>query len=307
MRNSARVLGCTFAALLFCATSATAQDPDVDGAAGLLSDLERIVAAEEVSWFVDREEYREMYPTVLESVCRATPQARSTARATLEEKLRGLPDPRASFEREGQFSAEAEQALFLIRQKRALEMAIEGADAECPFWVRPEPRFIGRQTDRLRFTLSLETGGLAQIRQTADTWTIGGGGYGRLLPGYGFGNVSLLVGPEFGGGAMLRPGVSPSQFVINYMPAIPVVVRFRRIEWHYDFEVAPVGLFQADDPSVSYGIRGGMTVGVSALRARDFLPWAGLAIAYEHYFPSGGRPRAHFLRGGLRVGVRWDP
>jgi hypothetical protein len=147
-----------------------------------------------------------------------------------------------------------------------------------------------------------------QLRQTADTWTFGGGGYGRLLPGYGFdGHVSVLAGAEFGGGAMLRPDTSPTELVINYFPAIPVLVRFHDGGWHYDIETAPVGLFQADDSSLSLGARIGGAIGIKALRTRGVLPWAGLAIAYEHYFPSGGRERAHFLRGGLRVGLMWDP
>jgi hypothetical protein len=95
--------------------------------------------------------------------------------------------------------------------------------------------------------------------------------------------------------------------VINYFPAIPVLVRFHDGGWHYDAEVGAVGLFQADDSSLSLGTRIGGAIGIKALRTRGVLPWAGLAIAYERYFESGGRPRAHFVRGGLRVGLMWGP
>jgi hypothetical protein len=106
---------------------------------------------------------------------------------------------------------------------------------------------------------------------------------------------------------MIRPDTSPTEFVINYFPAIPVMLRFHDVAWHYDIEAGPVGLFQADDARISYGARVGFAVGIFALRVRGVLPWVGLATAYDHYFPSGGRPRAHFIRGGFRAGAVWDP
>jgi hypothetical protein len=30
-------------------------------------------------------------------------------------------------------------------------------------------------------------------------------------------------------------------------------------------------------------------------------------VAYEHYFEGGGREPTHFIRGGLRIGLPWDP
>lgn len=37
------------------------------------------------------------------------------------------------------------------------------------------------------------------------------------------------------------------------------------------------------------------------------IPWAGAVVAYEHYFESGGRAPADFVRAGLRVGAVFDP
>jgi hypothetical protein len=280
-----------------------------DAARGLVTDIERIVSAQESgSWFVDEGAYREMYEDLMESVCRATPAARQLARAELVTRSQAAGDPRAIYEREGrQRTQTVDDALLAQRQLRALDHALQGVQRDCPFWVEPDPEFLGRQTDRKRFTLSIETGGMAQIRQTAGTWTLGGGGTGRILPGYGFGHISLLGGIEFGGGAMLRPNTEPTEFVINYFPAIPLVLRVHDVAWHYDFEVAPVALFQADDGDFSFGGRVGFATGVFALRTRGVLPWAGAAVAYERYLESGGRPSAHFIRGGLRVGVVWDP
>jgi hypothetical protein len=79
------------------------------------------------------------------------------------------------------------------------------------------------------------------------------------------------------------------------------------VAWHYDFETAPLALFQADNGSFSFGARGAFGIGISALRTRGVIPWGGAHVAYEYYVPSGGRAAQHFLRGGLRVGFVWDP
>lgn len=296
---------------IIVAAHPVAAQPELDPAAdGLLMDVSRIVGSHEtMGWFLDAEAFDEIHSTIMESVCRTPSAAREQARAVLSAREAELGDPRALYEQNGRELDEGvERALRAQRESRALERALDRADRECPFWVEPEADFRGRQTDADRMTLSLETGGLVQLRQTDGTVTFGGGGYGRLLPGYGFGgDLTVLAGAEFGGGAMLRPRTSPTEFVINYFPAIPVVFRFHDGGWHYDAEVAAVSLFQADDSQLSFGTRLGGAIGVKALRTRGVLPWAGLAIAYEHYFPSGGRPRAHFLRGGLRIGLMWDP
>lgn len=298
--------------LLLTAASrpALAQGHHDSGTDGLLIDVERIVGAEESSgWFNDRDALEALEPALLQSVCRATPEARLEARERLDAAARSAGNPRELFSRAGRkLDDAAETALTAERRLRALEHTMARADTECPFFVDPDPAFQGRQTDRNRFTLNLETGGMLQLRQHAGRWTYGGGGAGRLLGAYGFGGrFTLLAGPEFGGGAMLESGESgKSAFVINYFPAVPVVARWHVGAWHWDAEVAPVSWFQASDTSFSFGGRAGLSVGVAALRTRGVIPWAGAALAYEHFVPSGGRERAHFLRGGLRVGVVWD-
>jgi hypothetical protein len=128
-----------------------------------------------------------------------------------------------------------------------------------------------------------------------------------LLVGYGFASkLSLLAGAEFGGNAMVRPGTKASQFVINYLPAVPVVLRLQQPTFHVELETAPVALFQADDTRLSWGGRIGLGLGFITLRQRGFLPWAGIGASYETY-ASGARPTAHYLRGGFRVGVMWPP
>lgn len=281
---------------------------DAEGARALLSDVARIVAAEEVDdWFSDREAWQSVEGQLLPSVCRVTVAARDAALGSLRARHAQLGDAKALFAQQGSLSGQVSDALTAERELSALERTVS-RQAECPFWIRAEPGFQGLQSDRQRITISIESGGNVQFRRTQQHWTFGAGGNGRLLVGWGFdGRFSVLAGPEFGGSALLRPNSNASEFVINYFPAVPVVFRSRQLTWHYDLEAAPVALFEADNTRLSYGVRVGGAFAFTALRRRNVLPWAGLALAYEHYFEGGGREPIHFLRGGLRIGLPWDP
>ncbi|MEP7049243.1 MAG: hypothetical protein ABJB12_02775 [Pseudomonadota bacterium] len=296
-----------FFATLCLGSVAHAADPE--GARGLLADVNRIVAGEESEgWFTDRDALREIEPAVFESTCRATADAREEVLQTLRGRSAAKGDARALFSAAHDMTPAALEALNVERQLKAFELALARADTECPFWIQPKPAFKGRQSDRQRYTLSLETAGNVQLRRTLGHFAFGAGGWGRILPGYGINDTfTLLLGPELGGGAMVRPNTGASQFIINYFPAIPVVLRVHHLTWHYDLEAAPVALFQADNTRLSYGFRVGGGVGFSALRRHNFLPWAGVAASYEHYFEGGGRAVAEFLRADLRVGFMWDP
>jgi hypothetical protein len=277
-------------------------------AESLLLDIERMVDAEESEgWFIDNDAVLDLRQPLLESLCRTPPAARNEAVRALEAESARAGDARSLYEAEGRkVTAIVEQARFVERKLFALRTAVAWG-TDCPVWVEPEANFEGRQTDRDRFTISFESGGNAQIRRTQNTWTIGAGGLGRGLVGYGFsGDFSVLAGFEFGGGAMLKPGVEPTEFVVNYFPAIPVILRLHNVSWHYDLELAPVSLFQADNARFSFGFRTGVGVGLAGLLLRGVIPWAGAVLSYEHYFHNGRRDSADFLRGGVRVGVIWD-
>jgi hypothetical protein len=275
-----------------------------------LLDLERLVAAEaSLGWVVDRIELDDMYPSLLESICPALPSSRALALTLLERQSSVLGDPILVYRAEQrQLTDRVEAALAAQRRLIAFEHGLAGAAKDCPFWIEQDPDFEGIQTDRNRFTLNVESGGVAILRQTAGGWTLGAGGFGRVLPAYGFGgHWTLLAGAEFGGGALIRPGDETTGLVVNYFTAAPVIARVHDVAWHYDIELAPVALFQTDDTRISYGARVGTTVGISALYTTGVIPWAGVSLAYEYYVDSGGRPEAHFIRGGFRAGLSWDP
>jgi len=282
---------------------------DTKGAAALVDDAARLVASEEADgWFSDAEALRNVEGPMLESICRATPDARTEASAELGHEAAEAGDARALFRAAGKLDGKVKHALTFERRRLVFEHALARAASDCPFWVQPEAGFRGLQSDRERFTLSFETEGNVQIRETEGQWTYGGGGCGRILPGFGFdGRHSLLAGVEFGGSALIRPHSSASEFVITYLPAVPIVFRTRTLLWQYDLETAPIALFQADDTRLSFGWRVGAGLGLVGLRKRNFLPWAGLAASYEYYARSGGREPAHFILGSVRVGLPWDP
>lgn len=275
----------------------------------LVFDVQRIIKAEEASgWLLDESAARQIHPPLMESVCRAPPAVRRLALSRLTRESQSVGDPRAVYAEDGEeLTSRVEKALTARRALDALDRAVRVAPEQCPFWLHPEPDFRGRQSTRDRAILNFDTGGTVQLRRMEGDWTLGAGGFGRLLGGYSFTRVSLLAGVELGGGAMLEPRTDPTEFVINYFPALPVIVRLHYQAWHLDLEGAAVALFQAGNTDLSYGVRGGLTVGISALRLRGILPWVGLGVATEYHFGNAARPEAVYLRGGLRVGGVWDP
>ncbi len=301
------------AVLLALSSPAPAMPPpspaEVRQADALISDLVRIVETEEsLGWVLDEKEYEDLAPAVMQSVCLTLPRARALALEMARKNSERAGDAEALYALDGELSSRVEGALTRQRELHALKTSIERAAADCPFFMPPDPEFDGRQTDRDRFTLNGEFGGIVQFRRTEGSWTYGGGGLARILGAYGFGGAAtLLAGGEFGGSALLHPDEETTSLVVNFFPALPLVLRLHDGSWHYDIETAGTALWQEDDPRLSYGVRGGVNVGFKALKTSVVIPWAGVAIAYEYYFESGGRPEAHFFRGGFRAGFAWDP
>jgi hypothetical protein len=312
-RRALKLAGLSLAALFALwpgvARAQAPGEPSAASVAALIFDLERIVASEENGgWLLEQQAQDAIHPDVMESVCRATPSVRARALEQLTRRSVALGDPRALYESAGgQLTDQVNSALSAQRALSALQRAATAAPGECPFWVGADPEFRGLQSMRDRWIVNFDTGGTVQLRRTQGDWSIGAGGFGRMLGGYSFTHLSLLAGVELGGGALVEPHTKPTAFAVNYIPALPVILRLHRDAWNVDLEGATVGLFQASNHRLSYGVRGGVTVGVSALRVRGILPWVGIGLATEYHFENSARPGAWYLRGGLRVGGVWDP
>jgi hypothetical protein len=286
-------------------TPALAAPPDE----ALIHDLSMVVEAQQSSgWKIDRYEYEEMMPDALQSVCPTTDATRSAARDRLGRRIDALGGPvEEVYQRRGRRESEIKELLFTTRIFRLLTEALRRAPSECPFWISPDPAFRGLQTDAGRFTLSLESGGLLGLAYLNGRVMPGAGGSGRLLLGRGFdARWGLLAGVELGGLALFQQQESSTNFPVDLVVALPVVLRHHDLSWHYEVELAPIGYFTGTDLRLSYGARVGGLIGISTLRVRRIIPWGGVGLGVEYVFANHVRPRTMSVKGGVRIGFDWD-
>ncbi|WP_437969688.1 hypothetical protein WMF04_10510 [Sorangium sp. So ce260] len=322
-RVSAMAWGPVFAALL-AAPLAEAAPPGAlpEEAAprdlavvGLLVDLEKMVEVQQsLGWTIDRYEIDEIMSPALMSVCSATPETRAAALAALDRRILELGGPvEEAFRRRGGDLDEVADLLFATRVRALLAEAMRrargagDAPADCPFWLRPSPAFRGRETDAYRTTLNVEGGGIVVLEGADGRVLPGAGGSARLLLGRGIDERwTFLAGGEFGGTAQFEQTETKTRFPISFVAALPMVLRHHAGTWHYEGELASLAYFTQDDLSVSPGLRAGALLGVSSLRMRGVMPWAGLGIAVEHVLETHRRPAQWNFKGGARVGFDWD-
>ncbi len=281
----------------------------------LMFDARKVVEVQASSgWKIDRYEYEKMMPDMLLSVCRTTDETRSLALAQLEREVVRLGGPlEEALQKNGNKIGDLKDLLFATRAAHTLSEAVRRAPAECPVWVTPQPNFRSVQAGVDRFTLTVEGGGTGMLqyaaKHTAGTtgFTIGGGGGGRLLLGRGFGHAwSVRTGAELAVIALVQREKGSTSLPLQFLGAIPVVIRYTDISWHYNFEVAPLAMFTESDPVLRYGVRVGLMLGISALQVRSFIPWAGVGGAVEVFPDSDGRSMLLNLKGGVRAGLDWD-
>ncbi|WP_437736001.1 hypothetical protein [Sorangium sp. So ce1335] len=293
---------------------------------GLLVDLEKMVEVQQsLGWTIDRYELDEIMSPALMSVCSATPETRVAALAALDRRIRELGGPvEEAFRRRGGDLDEVADLLFATRVRALLHEAMRRAghgddtrltsdargtrapretSTECPFWLRPSPAFRGRETDAYRTTLNLEGGGLGALEAAQGRVLLGAGGSARLLLGRGINERwTFLAGGEFGGTAQFEQTETKTRFPIRFTAALPMVLRYHARTWHYEGELASIAYFTQDDLRVSPGLRVGTLIGVSALRVRGIMPWAGVGVAVEHVLETHQRPAQWNIKAGARVG-----
>lgn len=281
----------------------------------LMFDARKVVEVQASSgWKIDRYEYEKMMPDTLLSVCRTTDETRSLAIAQLDREVTKLGGPlEEALHKNGNKIGDLKPLLFATRVAYTLREAVRRAPSECPAWVTPQRDFRSVQAGVDRFTLTVEGGGTGMLQYSAVHpkgtlgWTLGGGGGGRLLLGRGFGHEwSVRTGAEVQVVALVQREKNSTSLPLQFFGAIPLIVRYTDISWHYNFEVAPLAMFTESDPVLRYGVRGGVMIGISALQVRSFIPWAGVGGAAEVFPESDGRPLLVNLRGGVRAGLDWD-
>lgn len=308
-RGTIRSLRAPAALFVFLLSKAAMAEPSEQAVQGLIHDLEKIVELQNsVGWKIDRYEYDKMMPDALQSICRTSEDVHLAALTELDETLDALGGPpEERFKLTGSMKG-LDEALYQSRVRSLLMEGMRRGATECPFWITVEPEFKGIQTDAKRFTLSAEGGGLFALeRMSGGTYEFGGGGSGRLLMGYGINqHWTVLLGVELGGLAIFDQTEAGTNFPIQFTGALPLVVRRLNISWHYDFELAPLAFATESERKATFGMRGGFLIGVSTLRIRKIMPWAGLGVAVEAIFGTDTRPSMLVLKAGARVGFDYD-
>lgn len=277
-------------------------------AAGLAFDVLKIIANQETTgWKIDKYEFEKSMPDVLMSVCQTPPSERLPALAILEADLRRHGGPLTHRAAKSANPQDNGERISADRAARLLAEGLRRAPSECPLTMRPDEDFAGNQTDAKRFTLHAEGGGLFLLQRKGGTTAVGAGGTGRILLGYGFNlRRSLLFGLEFGGNALFQRAGESVNLPLQFTLAAPLVLRHHNVTFQHDLELAPLVYFSDRDTRPSYGVRTGATLGLSTLRIRNIMPWAGITVACEYLFPNAYRPGVSALKAGGRVGFDWD-
>jgi hypothetical protein len=294
--------------------SVHAQEPS-SATESLLYDIEKIVEVQRSGgWKIDRYEYEEMMPDALLSVCQTTDETRSSAlnEARHEVVRLGGPLDRA-LENNGGRLDELKALLSASRVAHLLEEAVRRAPTECSPWMKPQQDFKALQAGVNRFILSIEGSGpgmvqYASLHPDATTGfraTRGAGG--RLMLGWGFGHHwSLRVGPELNLDMLVRRPGNTTDLPIQVQGALPIVVRYTKVSWHYNLEMAPLVMLTNKDPLPRPGGRVGLMIGISRLKQRHVIPWAGVGVTVEMFPGMEGAPMLLNLKAGLRAGIDWD-
>lgn len=275
----------------------------------LLHDVRKLVGAQEdTGWLIDRYEIEDLMGDAIYSTCQVNVAARWRALASAERTIAELGGPLDRAYAEAGDADDLGDLITATRVRDVLAEAIQRAPRDCPIWLEPDEDFRGVQTDADRFTLNLEVGGLLLLQRSGGENSVGGGGSGRLLLGYGLSHkYNLLFGGEVGGNALFRRGDEQTQFPVQLQLAAPLVVRAHHGTFLHDLELAPLFFF-TDEEEVhpSYGVRVGGLIGLSTFRIHNIMPWAGVGLAFEYLFENDHRPQITAMKGGGRIGFDWD-
>ncbi len=296
-------------ALLAVAAGCGPLPPEGPGRA-LYTDLRAVVVHEaRTDWVVDRVELEQIAPRVLQSGCQVAPEQRLALRAWVRDALQAAGGPAAaSYARSQDLSAVQDQ-LVLERVAASLDY-LDAHQADCPFWLPPDPDFAGVQGDADHFVLMVETMGGGQVVLRDGEATLGGAGGGRILPGYGLNSrLTLAAGLGLGGASTFPKDANGNRTV---KPAwafdVPVLLRVHAGTWRFDTELAATARAPFETPdSLRYGARIAQALGVTTPRVAGVMPYVMLWVGHEWLPAMNGEDAVQIMRAGTRVGINWAP
>lgn len=290
------------------ALGACASVPEPHAQRALYLDLRRIVDNESrADWLVDRVELEQIAVPVLRSTCQVTPEDRARLRGWLDAQLElqgGRPQDAFA---QGTPLDDLDEALALHRVQMALDYG-EAHRADCPFWLTPNPDFEGVQLDAGRFVILAESRGGGGLYISPSRTRIGGGGGGRVLPGWGVSErLTLAMGLEFGGQALISTSQEDQDLSTLVLVAAPFLVRLQDLSRVLDFEVAALSLTETQKVEPRLGVRGSVGLGVTTARVSAFLPIALLQVGSDFYPAQDDREYLWTLWLGTRFSLDVDP
>jgi len=277
----------------------------------LYGDLAKAVElSDNTGWVIDRVQLENNAEAALRSVCQVAPEKRQALERWLDAQVAEAGGPAADiYRRNGRDLDAVSDVLELERVRALLRYAHERAGADCPFWLEPDPSFLGVQSDHGRLVLFAETIGYGSLLVDGDDSALGGGGGGRLLAGYGVApQLTLALGVEAGGsGAFRNNEMGSRSLATTFSAAVPVLARVSSQSRVYDFEVAPVVRFNPGVDAFPPGVRSLVGIGFTTMRAAALMPYALLWLGYEYHPADEQSPADHAVHVGTRVGIDWDP
>lgn len=268
-----------------------------------------VVYEARTDWVVDRVELEQIAPRVLQSGCQVAPDQRRALRLWVGDALRDAGGPAAaSYAKHHDLDAVQDQ-LVLERVAATLDY-LDAHQADCPFWLPPDPDFAGVQGDDDRFVLMVETMGGGQVVLRDGETIVGGAGGGRILPGYGL-NSRLTLATGLGvGGASTFPKDAQGNRTVKpaWAFGLPVLLRVHAGTWRFDTELAVITRAPFEDPSdLRYGSRVAQSIGVTTPRVAGVMPYVMLWVGHEWLPAVDGEDAVQIMRAGTRVGVNWAP
>ena len=296
-------------ALVGCARHLPPEPPT----AALYRDLERLVTLTETAgWDVDRLELEGLLPESLASVCRVERVRREELLAWLDVEIARAGGPvEDAWRRHGKKRSRVARLLTLTRVRATLDRAMTAADADCPFWLEPEPDFAGWQISDGRWQISVGGGGKGIGVRQAGRSDINFGGAGRILVGRVLGmRPALYAGIELGASASFpkdEEGMRKS-LVVGVDIVAPVVYRHSFTNTYVEAEVGWLGAaIELDLGGLRHGVHLGAAIGARAARARWLFPGAAFGASWERTFPREDQGAARTtIKVGLRVAFDLD-
>lgn len=296
----ALIAGCSYARTL----------PQDRTSATLYRDMQRLVSIRAAAgWQVDRLEIEGLLPEVLMSLCQVPVDRREALRTWLESRIAALGGPVEDAWRErGKKRDEVTDLLQLTRIRDALDHAMASAEADCPFWLEPDPEFAGRQISDDRWQFTVGGGGKGIVVNQGGQRDLQFGGAGRFVLGRNFGSrLGFYSGVESGASAGFPrdEGGDRGNLVLAIDTMLPVIVRYRLVNSYFEVEAGYVNRVTEEDWSdFSHGVHVGLAFGGRASRVRWFFPGAVFGVSYEHIAADGDN--LHLIKMGFRAALDLD-